>query len=139
MDMIKLRKLCCFDNKLIKNCFDFYNRLNDEQQNWFNEQLEELFRRFKYCGVTRNHISPASIKLAIKIFDELNILCFPNIQIGTRRGWDTSGGTWAWYMEKFPIGTIGSCDPSSFCIKKHVKLSCSDQNILHHEISGDQK
>ena len=85
-----------------EQCFDYFKRF-PENEAWFIKELDELYHRNKYYGQYRNHISLTAVPLANKIYEQLDTITFPFLLRVACRGWDTSGGTWAWSMKTVHI------------------------------------
>ncbi len=132
----RLRKVSA--NEIVAEaCLEYFNKF-PENKAVFLEELVELRWRNKFVGSYRNHISLTAVPLALKIHEQLAIITFPFIERTTSRGWGTSGGTWAWAMKQYYqggyIGTVGSCDPVNYCLRKTIELS----QLGSGEISGDK-
>ena len=105
-----------------EQCLNYFTRF-PENEEWFIDELKELYWRNKYIGQYRNHISLTAVPLANKIYEQLGIITFPFIYRVACRGWDTSGGTWAWSMRTVDEpGDIGSGDPVKYLLRKDVTL-----------------
>ncbi len=107
----------------------------------FKTELEQLRWSNKYSGQYRNHISLTAVPLAIKVYEQLEIITFPFIERVASRGWDTSGGTWAWSMQSVSqgryIGNIGSGDPVKYLLRKSVRLYELEGHNSNGEIGGE--
>lgn len=139
IDDLKLRKVCEYNDEVHAACKTYFAKF-PENEEWFAGELDELYWRFKYAGEYRNHISLTAVPLAEKIHKELGIITFPYIKRVACRGWDTSGGTWAWAMQTVYqgqyVGDIGSCDPVKYLLKKSIKLYALESS--HGEIGGEK-
>jgi hypothetical protein len=138
----KLLKVAWSD-VVVDQCLNYFKRF-PENEGWFIEELNELCWRNKYIGSYRNHISLTAVPLANKIYEQLGLITFPFIQRVASRGWDTSGGTWAWSMKTVSggicVNDIGSCDPVEYLLRKTVKLYASESwgNFVGNgEIGGE--
>lgn len=120
IDERKLEKVTLYNNKVFASCVEYFKRF-PENEHFFAEELNKLAWRCKFIGQFRNHISLTAIPLATKIYEQLGIITFPFIQRVAGRGWDTSGGTWAWAMNT-AIDSIGSTDPVRYLLKKNITL-----------------
>ena len=121
----KLLKVALYRKDVVSQCLEYFNKFPDDEE-WFAKELEELAWRNKFIGQFRNHISLTAVPLATKIYGQLEIITFPFIQRVACRGWDTSGGTWAWSMNTVSrgqyMGDVGSTDPVRYLLKKNVEL-----------------
>lgn len=90
---------------------EYISKLNLEQLKIFKRIGEELDHNAKYYGVKKYKITSNSIKLAIKIFNDIEIATFPCIEKIATKGWSISDGTFAWGMfqlDSFPAPQIYS-------------------------------
>lgn len=134
---LKIKKLCLYDEKIYEKCCDYFDVIKTQEGiKWLVKQINDTFHNFKYYGETFNHISKNGLKLAIKIYKQTGVFCFPNIQRVARKGWSTSIGTWAWSMNSFEKGNIGSTDPVKDCIKKVNNLAFGNK-IGHYDLSNE--
>ena len=121
----KLQKVTLHRNDVFCQCLVYFEQF-PENEEWFNSELTDLAWRNKFVGEFRNHISLTAVPLATKIYKQLNIITFPFIQRIACRGWDTSGGTWAWAMDTVSDGqersNTGSADSPKYLLRKKVKL-----------------
>ena len=129
----KLSKVVWRDS-VREQCLNYFKRF-PENEEWFINELRELYWCNKYIGQYRNHISLTAIPLANKIYEQLGMITFPFIHRVACRGWDTSGGTWAWSMQTYS-GSIGSGDPVNYLLKKGVTLYAADGYNSNGEIGG---
>ena len=135
----KLFKVALYRKEVASQCLEYFNRFPENEQ-WFSEKFEELAWDNKFRGQFRNHISLTAVPLATKIYGQLEIVTFPFIHRVASRGWDTSGGTWAWSMSAVSkgqfIGDIGSTDPVRYLLKKNVELYELEGYNSNGEIGG---
>ena len=138
IDERKLLKVTLYRNEVLSQCLEYFKKFPENEQ-WFANELEELVWDNKFRGQFRNHISLTAVPLATKIYEQLGIITFPFIQRVACRGWDNSGGTWAWSM-KSVVGvhsnSIGSTDPVRYLLRKSVNLFELDGPISNGEIGG---
>ena len=138
--MDKLEKVALYNDKTVKLCLEYFDRFPDNKD-WFESELKELTWRNKFLGQFRNHISLTAVPLAVKIYDQLEIITFPLIERVACRDWDTSGGTWAWSMKSVSdgvfMGDIGSTDPVRYLLKKDIILY--ELEKTNGEIGGERK
>ena len=133
-----LPRVTMWRTPVAEECLKYFKQ-HSENEKWFIGELEELRWRNKFIGQYRNHISLTAAPLAIKIYDQLELITFPFIHRVACRGWDTAGGTWAWSMKVVSGGQytedVGSADPVKYCLKKDVILDILDSG----EIVGGTK
>ena len=134
----RLRRAADYNDNVIESCIAYFNRF-PEHEEWFTKELADLCWRNKFVGAYRNHISLTAVPLANKIYEQLGIIAFPFIQRVACRGWDTSGGTWAWSMDTTTGQDIGSTDPVRYLLKKRVKLFQLDGPNSNGEIGGQER
>ena len=141
MDEAKLRKVTYCRKEVFPACMEYFRRFPENEQ-WFASELEELAWKCKFVGQFRNHISLTAVPLATKIYEQLEIITFPFIHRVAGRGWDTSGGTWAWSMATVSngqnMGDIGSTDPVKYLLKKSVTLFELSGHNSNGEIGGQR-
>lgn len=134
-----LRRVTNWNDGVFEQCLAYFKQF-PENEEWFDDVLKELAWRNKFIGKFRNHISLTAVPLATKIYDQLGIITFPFIQRVACRGWDTSGGTWAWSMQTVfknqYTQEIGSVDPVRYLLRKDVKLYSIDGYNSNGEIGG---
>ncbi len=138
MDETKLRKVTMYREEVFSACIEYFRRFPDNEQ-FFAEEVNELAWDNKFRGRFRNHISLTAVPLATKIYEQLGIITFPFIHRVAGRGWDTSGGTWAWSMKSVCNGhssDIGSTDPVRYLLKKKVVLYEAEGRNSNGEIGG---
>ncbi len=125
MDEAKLRKVTLYREEVCSVCMEYFKRFPENGQ-WFASELDELAWSCKFKGEFRNHISLTAVPLATKLYEQLGLITFPFIHRVACRGWDTSGGTWAWSMATVSngqnMGDIGSTDPVKYLLKKSITL-----------------
>ena len=132
----KLLRVALYRQEVVSKCLEYFNRF-PENKEWFSEEFAELAWANKFVGQFRNHISLTAVPLANKIYAQLEVIAFPFIHRVACRGWDTSGGTWAWSMKTVSkgqfLGDIGSTDPVRYLLKKSVEL----YELSNGEIGGE--
>lgn len=104
----------------------FNNYKGKDKEELITKYDTEDWKRF-YSGLNENskmgklRVTNLSVKLAIKIEEELNIEVFPIIQRTYAGYWQRSSGAWLWSMST-KSSDVGSGSKATECIKKDKKL-----------------
>lgn len=104
------------DKELIDN---YINILSKEELEIFRQLYHDCKYNRKKCNITHN-----SIQLTLKVYKDLDIKTFPYINKIACKGWDLSGGTYAYslYLLSEYKREIYSCWRVRDCLRKSYDL-----------------
>ena len=118
---LKSDKLTEKDNNKLT---EYLNILSLDELKVFKQLAEQFKYNKKYLGWNKYKISKNAIDLTLKILKYTEIKVFPYIDRIARKGFDISGGTFAWGMEELNINQnkIYSDIRTNICLKKCYEL-----------------
>ena len=132
---IYTRKLCSLavlsDEKIQDALSSYFDNLNEAEKECFRK-FSKRFAAWAEMGTKKYKISKNAIKIAIRLKDELGVVCYPFIEKIATKGWSTNGGTFSWSMQRLDCGEverdISSFEPTSMFVSKRYKLSVGSYN-----------